>query len=750
MSDKTGVLDSYHLAEVLKPSAVRLGGRCGAAAVSMLARRYMECVGAPDEDRFSYVWRSAIEEHEQDANKDEYRGVLVDALRDAALGASSVNSEEATRTADALLSSEYSTLVRVGIFVCGERYKELRSIFWRHVKPEWFLSLTYWHELFWFIKKAFAEFSDVEKSQFLHFVDAVKGNWTDQSRQEEWDEGIRRDILHPAVGQGDSALDAKYTALVARWGPVRDNPDFHSYTTSGVWAGDRTPVTSDALVGMSNEALTKFLAEFVPDPNSWDGATYRGLAAAISGAVRASEDGFVHRIHLFANLARPYQHGLLRGLAERWSEDKREIDWQATLGLIHAIVSSPAFSSDLESGREENWDPSIRWVIGDIAALLKAGARPERQLSPELCGQALEIIKLVLSSPALQAAGESKDAVSRAINSPRGQALEALIQVALALRRQELADNQIPETCWATILPVLEAELTASEAGLNSDFATLCGLYCGNLHYLNGEWTEKSFDRMFSISNDVAWRCAAQGFSYQKYLYPWLFKKLVGGGHLKRMVYEEGLPRQVADRALQFLALAYLEGQEEITGGGLLWELVTELKVKELSHICWFFWTLRVPEGNSPKAPRILQFWDVVANRIAQCGQAIPELQAALSQLSVFIDDLTGPVVDIWATAAPHAHLKHHGPTLIRRLAELATKYPKEVATVFRSAISTFLPEYQAGDVIQCVKRLAEAGEIDDAEWICNAYAAGGSMLLKETYEEIRVQQRGKTGPMPE
>lgn len=717
--------------------------RCGTAAVMMLAQRYIECVGTPDDDRFSYIWRSAIEEHEQDANRDEFRAVLVDALRDAALGATSANAQEAVSTVDTLLGSPYSTLVRVGIFVCSERYADVRTVFWKHIKPEWFLNLSYWHELFWFIKKTFTEFSATEKSQFLQFVDSVRGDWADQSHQEEWDESHRRDILHPAAGLGDSELDAKYKALVARWGPVRDHPDFHSYTSGG-WVGDRSPVTSDVLVGMSDKALTQFLADFVPDPSAWDGATYRGLATAITGAVRASEDGFANRIHLFADLARPYQHGLLRGLIERWSDDKRGIDWLSTLALVHSIASSVSFKMDLDSGREEGLEPSILWVIGDIADLLKAGSRPERQLPPELCRKAFEVIKLVLSATAPKEAKESKDAVSRAINSPRGRTLEALIQVALALRRQELADSLLPETCWVAVLPLLESELTTSEAGLNADFATLCGLYCVNLHYLNAEWTEGNFDRMFSLSSDAAWRCAAQGFSYQRYLYRWLFEKLASGGHLRKMVYTEGLPKQVADRALQFLGLAYLDGQEDITSGGLLCELIAELKVKELSHLCWFFWTLRATDGSSPHAPRILQFWRHISEGIARSGRVIPELQSALSQLAVFIDDLTIPFVDMWAAAAPHAQLKHHGPTLIERLAGLASKYPKEVALIFRAAISGFLPDYQKKDVVQCVTKLAQAGEIEDAEWICNAYAKRGSGLLKETYEALRARQRGR------
>ena len=744
MSDKAGVLDSYHLSEVLKTSARKLGERCGAAAVDMLARRLAEYIGSADDDKYSYIWRSAIEDHEQDAHKEDARAVLVDAVRDAALGATSTSSPAALAAAKSLLESPYPTLTRVGIYVCGEHYGTVGPAFWECARGSWFIDVPYWHELYWFINKAFSRFSAAQRAQFLAFVEQRKGDWSDESRQEEWDETHKRDLLHPAFGLGDSEVDEKYQTLVQRWGPVRDHPDFHTYSTGGS-VGDRSPIASDALVGMSGEELVAFLKGFVPDGRSWDGPTHRGLASTISAAVRASEDGFAGRIGLFADLARPYQHGLLRGLKERWSDDKRDINWPATLSLVQAIVSSPAFGADLAAEQAEGWEPSVHWVVSDIADLLKGASGTERHLPSELHKSWLQVLRLVLDATPTEA-GQSNDAVSHAINSPRGRALESFIHLALAMRREEAATNPGPGETWVAVGPVFDAELATSESGLNADFAAMAGMYCANFHYLNAEWTEANFDRLFSSTNDAAWRCAAQGFAYQRYLHDWLFKRLVTGGHLRRMVYSEGLPDQVAERALQFLGLAYLEGMERLDGNGLLSEIVAGLKVKELSQLCWFFWTLRGKAEPSARSSKILMFWMKVAEQVRASRADVPELQSALSQLAVFIHELTPVAVEAWVDAAPHAQVRHHGYMLVQNLARLASQYPKGVAAIFRAAMSGFLPDYRKEDVVGCVNRLAEAGEVEEAEWICNAYAEQGSTLLKETYEALRARQRMPRG----
>ncbi|UCU93390.1 hypothetical protein [Hydrogenophaga taeniospiralis] len=740
MSDRAGVLDSYHLGEVLKTSARKLGERCGASAVDMLARRLAEYIGSAEDDKYSYIWRSAIEDHEQGAHKEDARAILVDAVRDAALGATSTSSPAALAVAKSLLQSPYPTLTRVGIHVCGEHYGTVGAAFWECAKVCWFVDVLYWHELYWLICKAFPRFSAAQRAQYLHFVENIKGDWADESRQEEWNEAHKRDLLHPAFGLGDAEIDEKYKALVNRWGHVRDHPDFHTYSSSG-WVGERSPVASDALVSMSDDELVAYLKSFVPDGRNWGGPTYRGLASSISAAVRASEDGFERRIGLFADLARPYQHGLLRGLKERWSGDRRDIDWSATLSLVQTIVSSPNFRVDLAAEKAEGWEPSVHWVVSDIAELLKSGTETDRHLPSALHLSCLQILSLVLDATPIET-GESDDAVSHAINSPRGRTLEALIHLALAMQREVIAGNLDSGETWLAVGPVFDAELATSESGLNADFAAMAGMYCANFHYLNAEWTEANFDRLFSSTSEAAWKCAAQGFAYQRHLYDWLFRRLVTGGHLRRMVYSEGLPDQVAERALQFLGLAYLEGMESLDGGGLLSELVAELRVKDLSQLCWFFWTLRGESEPSARTPKILAFWMKVAEQVRENRADVPELQSALSQLAVFVHELTPAAVEALVDAAPHAQVRHHGYVLVQNLARLASQYPKEVATIFRAAMSGFLPDYRKEDVIGCVNRLAEAGEIEEAEGICNAYADRGSTLLKETYVALRARQR--------
>jgi len=743
MSERNnGVLDSYHLGAALKPTARKLGERCGPDAVRLLALRLMEAIGSPEDDRHSFIWRSAIEEHEQDSYKESFRDTLLDVLRDATIGAVRAFPEETSESVRWLLDSEYPTLVRIGIYACAEHYAHLGSVFWMSSRAEWFIEPDYWHELFWLIKKNFNRFAASDREKYFELVRSYRGDWDDAGRQEEWDEEHRRDLLFPAVGLGDKTVDAWFSELVSRRGPVREHPDFHSYSTMGGWVGERSPVASDVLEMMSDDELLGLFDSFLPEARTWDGPTYRGLAAALTKAVRASEDGFSRRLPLFGGVGRPYQHGVLRGLKERWSEDKRSIDWEGAVELMDTISRAPALHIDMAEKPTEGWEPSVHWVLSDIADLLEAASEPDRQIEPDRLRKGLAIVFRLLEAVSPDEPADTTDAVSHAINSSRGKLLQAVIRVALAIRRQEVTSGDEGHNVWDIVSPVFERELSLSEVGRNQDFSALAGMYCVNLHYLAPNWLEENFDRIFSLVSEIAWRCAAEGFASQRYLYDWLFERLKKGGHLRKMIFSQGLSDSVSEKAVQFLALAYLQNLETLDDKSLLVEVINRLDVSSLSNLCWFFWTLR---GKNEFSEPIQKFWELVVDAMGEGEKENREIKSALNLLAPFVQELNPAMVEVWSNVAPYAQVRHHGYVLVENLERLAGKYPVGVAKVFRSALSGFLPDYEKEDIVRCVTQIAEAGEFDEAEAICLEYADRGSTLLNETYLVLREMRRARS-----
>lgn len=740
-SELTSVVNLNRLKDSIGPSAMRLGQRLGVEAVSLFVGRLAQCLESPAKDRHSYIWRSAIEDHEQDSSDHSVQSTFVDLVRDSALGAiSEGNPEVASAVVKLLLNSELVTVVRIGLYVCGEHYgpPAVSTAFWESFKPEWLSDVEYWHETYWLVKKAFSRFNAAERNRFLEAVNSLRKLGPDGALSDEVDVEQRRDILGAAAGNGDAEIDGMYGELVKRLGEPRSHPDFHTYMEASGWLGEHSPLTTESLLAMADDELFAYLRSFKPEHTRWDGPTFRGLASQLAAAVRASEDGFSKRTARFVEMPRPYQHGLLSGLRDRLTQDKREIDWDATVGLIESIVGSPGFQVDANAPVPDGFEPNTQWVIGDIAMLVKSGVQGDK-LPVELVVRLVNALIKVLEVTPSTSPNDVDDAVSHAINSSRGKTLEALITTSMAVGRVG-AD---PAFAWSLVEGRFNAELAASEVGQNGDFASLAGMYCPGLHFLNPQWVEDNFDRIFSKSNDSAWRCAAHGFSYQTQVYKWLYRKLTDGGHLERMVAGDAVPKNAHEKAVQFVAVAYLNGDEPLTGTGLLATFITEIRAQELSKICWFFWTLRGKNGApSPHSPKILEFWQRVAQVIRDRGLAYPELQSDLSYLAPFVAKLEPPIVQVWSEAAPFADVKHHGHILLEYLAAHVKESPDEVAHIFDVALKGFRPVFQEEDLVAIVKGLAEAGRVDKAQAYCHQYGQLTPPMLKTLYEELRAAER--------
>ncbi|MFC7298084.1 hypothetical protein [Herminiimonas aquatilis] len=743
--ENVGVINDHYLKATLS-NAEKLGEKCGPKIVKMLCKRYQECLEDSHSDRTTYIWRKAIEEHEQDSFDSDYRHLIISGVRDSAMGAVRASPEQAQELIANLLASEFPSLVRIGIYICGEHYGLFGELFWKMHKPVWFDEIQYWHEIYWFVNKCFKRFTAHEKLLFIDIVDNYSVKESGLRDHKEYEELHRRDLLHPAVGQGDKLVDYKYKELVSKLGNVREHPDFHLYSSGATWIQDRSPITSDDIIAKTPEELHEFLISFVPVSNGWgDAPSYRGLASNLTAAVRSSDSAFQEYFPIFNDVHRAYLHGLLQGLKERWIDDKRSIPWHETILFISTLVKDPAFARDIRTVDNGNHDPNINWVISDISDLAQASiSDSSREVEDNLIIDFISLFKTLLFLLDPEVLGDKNDAVSSAINSPRGKLIESTFKLALELRRRNHEDESRKLMIQELLSPILNHEIETCDAGLNNEFAALAGMYCANIHYLHPSWIELNFDKIFSISSQTAWRAAAHGFSYQNYVYDWLYNSLKERGHLRKMILLENLPSGVTEKAVQFLGLAYLEGKEELTINSILGELVYGLNEKPLKKLCWFFWTMRNKERIANGAGhKILHFWSEIAKTIRNGVSEREALQSSLNRLAVYITKITPEIEANWTEAARHAQVGYQGNLLLEELSRLSKQYPKEVTHVLLKALEKFVPDFDHKDLIDLVESVAEAGLFDEAESICNEYAnRGAPHLLKDTYQAIRERRK--------
>lgn len=461
-------LDDYDYGELVPPTARQLatfGPVAELALVGELERflilRYPEENKEGKHADLSFIWRPAIENHEQNWDHDR-ESKLVLALREgleALMTRSPGVTEEVVRT---LLDSRWPVVRRLGIHllvVFGDRVPELveRALSDRDLLDD----EHHRHELY---RLAAARFATLPASAKQAFVDNVRSVATAdaEAAAKRHDEGDRkvdvsvmRDVLTRrwlgAVADDLTDADrAELAAMAERLGEPETHPDFASYHMS--WMGSTSPISSADLKERSPDDLVDFLASWKESDRFGPGPGVDGLAQQLTDAVAEEPERFAPLAPRLINLQPAYMGALMNGL-QKALEDKKSLPWQPVLAAGLQVLRRPADSDD--ESQHHTWND----VRSSVARLLQRGFEGGLSTIPfELAEEAWSLLALLANDPEPTPADEARfgppnmDPVTYSLNTVRSSGFHAIFRF-LAWHRRHWGDErewslpaQLPET----------------------------------------------------------------------------------------------------------------------------------------------------------------------------------------------------------------------------------------------------------------------------------------------------------------
>lgn len=729
------VVDAYHLNEMFRKNAAALGKACGAEAVEVLAERLGACIAAENNDRFTYITRGTIEDNKQQNHDDDTtRGVLTSAIRDVLLSLAEASPSAALQSVEALLKSKYLTFKRIALYVIGARYSAVGTALWNQISPKFF-RLELRHEMYELIKRNFSVFSPAQRATLRKIIDGLTLKVNEPEKQEDFDASWKLEWLHAAKGQGDQELDQLYSKYLSVVGSEPTNPSFPAYMESG-WVGQKSPTTVEQLAKLEIEPLVSYLASFRPT-GEWGSPSEEGLGETLKEAVKRDHARFAKALNAFAPVAVPYGYYVLRAFEELWNS-KVAIPWQPILAFCEQLVFDPAFWS-LSPKSDVPLKPNRSWLTATISDLIKAGTRSdEHAFDANLLPLAQKVLVEILRLQPSTAEGKD-DALNEAINTAKGDAVEALFNLALRrarVARQTAKDHQ---PVWEALRPVFESELEKCKDA-NFEFSALAGNYLANLYFLSKEWTVSNINRIFSTEHARNWSCAMQGFAYVHVFYEQVYKLLAANGHLERVLSVEHQGRHVRKKVLQLIAIAYVQGIESLPPQkGLFAQVLLQWKHEDLKELIWFFWTLREDRADEKLTRRIMDFWRWCYERIKGREEENAELLSKLTFFAAFIVQIDVETEQWLLQAAPWAEVDYNATFLIEALDDIVDRAPGSAAKVYKAMLNRSTPTFDPKHIRSTITKLYSAGLTNDADEICNAYAEKGALeLVRDIYEAHR------------
>jgi len=730
--------DSWHARNISLKAAPKAGQVLRSQAVEIFRSALERVLKTLGNDHWSSLWRSAIEDHEQNHAANDAEDILVESMRDALLAFVDEAPIEAKDYVAELLKTPYGTIKRIVIFSIDQRYQQLGELASQVLADQNFTSALR-HEMWHLLHNHYRQFSEPEKVLVREVIERLVETDED-GQQNDGATAYRRAIWLKAIHEYGDIEGSLYQECIGIVGGEPEHPDFSSYMTSG-WVDHESPIPKDDLLSMDVDELVKYLESF-RDPGGFREPGIEGLAKALRQIFKASPTRYFTQFHKFAGLDLPYLYELLEAYSELWNEKAKLpwVDiWQHLLAFCHEIVQQDKFWSEEEEQEANRFVANRHWIVRSIGKLIENGTRSdEHAFIEEYTEQAQLILQILLHRQKGEEFKPDSDTVSISINSPRGQCLEAFINLSLRICRLADKKKQNHAEEWSMLEQAYD-DLLRDDS--EYEFATLVVNYLPNFMYMSKDWVLGNLGRIFDRENYQKWLCAMNGYAYVGTVYQEIYSYLSLKGHFIRALDENNLKDRVVDKIVQNIAIAFINNFEELNDeSSLIHQLLVRNEHEELSQLIWFIWTLR-KEGDANLQSKVFELWPRLLTVIDVSNRKGKKLASRLSTWSVFINEINEANRPLILAVAGYAEDDFNSHDLLEMIAQMSKAQPREAYEIWLKLLENSSPTFPEEAVRTTLQALAESGTegLRQAKDIVSVYLRSGneqpSIWLKELLE---------------
>lgn len=416
------------------------------------SRRHKEDEGPED---YSYVWRPAIEDHNQN-HPYGLKDLLVSAVRDAA---EAMVETKGKVILEIIERKPFKIFQRIGFHL---RRK------WPNLDPEGTASMVsdpnvfddihLHHELYHLLHEQFnnlplkiqqAYLSMIDKGidaeQRLDFQERESGHRPSQQEGERYERRWQYTKLWPIQAFLDPEWQQRFNVLKKEFGEL-DHPDFHVYSST-VWVGPTSPKGIQELRSMKMDELITFLKTWKPSRDVMSPSP-QGIGRELTNLIASDPIHFAGEANRFEGLDPTYVHALFSGF--RTAKRGVNFPWMPVLDLCRWVLDQPMDNTE-HKVEDTDSDPDWIWTRRAIANLLSDALElGEAEISFDYRAAVWDVLRPLTNDPdptpehEERYGGSNMDPATLSINTVRGEAMHAVIRYALWIRRhlEKTADGK--------------------------------------------------------------------------------------------------------------------------------------------------------------------------------------------------------------------------------------------------------------------------------------------------------------------
>ncbi len=736
--------ESHHAKKITEKIAGLSGLKLGLLAVDLFQSRLILIFDELENDKWSSIWRPAIEEHEQNRSRHDADNILISAYRDSLLGFVDSDVEASSFHLLSLFDCQYQTLKRLAIYTVDKRFDALKNIYGSILISEFFLG-NLRHELWHFLSNHYREFDSVQKIKVMDIIEGIE-ILGDEGNIEDGSTAYKRAIWLSAIKDLDEQASQLYEKYINIIGVEPEHPDFSSYSSGG-WVDHKSPIPIEHLLSLNVDALIETVNTYEDSPFRFGELGLEGLVKCFKDVVKTKAKEIYLVLIKFVDSDLAYIYQLIEAYRELWS-DRKELPWVAAwpciLDFCSELVGREGFWSEEKSRERRHLIANRHWVVSAIAQLIEDGTKSDdHAFDKSLLQKAKQILIILLDRQEGEEFKQDSDAVSVSINSPRGRCIEALIN--LSLRSCRIADKEHGEhsQAWSQFEDIYASELKRNERD-EYEFATIVANFIPNFHYMSREWVRSNLDSIFDHSDYQKWLCAMQGYAYVGTVYEDVYNHLKANDDFLKALDDENLKDRVEEKVIQNIIISYIQGNENIDRPeSLISILINRKDYSELSELIWFIWTLRKEDDDNLRE-KVFELWPRLLEIVDLASKEGRKLASLLCHWAAFIDEIDVTTESWLLQIAPYAEEDYNSYDLLKSLARISESQALEAQKVWLKMLDSYSYDYPDDAIRQILKNLIVLGPEGErkAKEVVDAYLRHGidrpMKWLREIEDVIR------------
>lgn len=596
------LFDDWHYEQILEKNYPSFVDLVGLDAIKVLLSVLESFIALSDsgrkagsKDDYSEIWRPAIEDHSQN-HKHGVRDLLITAIRNSYERFLQSHPDQILAVVRDLESRKLNIFRRLSLhllrlFPKGAEKKITQVLL---DKKEFNGKSRLTHE-YYLLAETYGKMLDkAERNKIWYWImsgadiESYKkwrlGNGY-QPSEEEITKYVKNWQLYHLIPFKDIDTEWRkyFDTLVAVVGQP-EYPSFSSWSSGGSW-GYNSVVSSDQLKEMDTDKVVDFLRTWQPPANDPLDRSREGTGRELTGQISADPERWLKSVPSFSQLDPTYVRSLLVGYRDALKQEKT-FDWKPILDLCEIVISKPIKIKDRKPPAAFGDDPDWSWCRNTIAELLDEGMKKHKGRIPmAFRSRVWKIIEELTKDPNPTPEYEKEyllshnDPLSLAINSTRGDAINAAIQYGVWLK--ESADEESRKD-WSfekdapELLGSLDFHLDISKEP-SLAIRAIYGERLGALTWLDKKWVTTREDVIFPRAKNEQKYFNASWETYITFVNP--FKELLKilREQYKRAIQEAGNHDDAKhhlespdQRLAQHLMVFYWVGEIDFGNGSLL------------------------------------------------------------------------------------------------------------------------------------------------------------------------------------